>query len=124
MYSIPVSVTTTIGVTVLAVILSGCQHMVPILVPPPVPPPPTAAVFKELEAGDEVRVTLQSGNSATFVIAEVQADALVAKDGRRFNYADMAQLEERRIAKAKTIALITAMPFIMLVLVGLTYHGP
>ena len=57
------------------------------------------------------------------MIAEVQADALIAKDGRRFNGADVAQVEVRRISKARTIALVAAMPFLMLILVGLTYHG-
>jgi hypothetical protein len=96
---------------------------VPIAVPGS-PPPAKSAVATELKAGDRVRVTMRSGNREAFVIVEAQVEALVAEDGRRFPYADIALLEKTRISKTKTIALIAALPFIMLVLVGLTYHGP
>ena len=75
------------------------------MVPGSTPPPPSAAVFTELKAEDKVRVTLQNGNMAEFVIAEVQTAALVAQDGRRFAYADIARLEKTRVSKGKTIAL-------------------
>ena len=75
------------------------------MVPGSTPAPSSAAVFTELKAEDKVRVTLQNGSMAEFVIAEVQAAALVAQDGRRFAYADMARLEKTRISKGKTIAL-------------------
>jgi hypothetical protein len=96
----------------------------PIVLPDATPPPPGSAVFTELAPEDKVRVTLRNGSTEVFVIAEAQADALIAEDGRRFPYADIARIEKTRVSKGKTIALIVAMPFIMLVLVGLTYHGP
>jgi hypothetical protein len=118
------TVTRTIEVVLSAVILSGCHSRVPIVVPVSMPPPPTSAVFTELKAEDNVRVTLWNGNTEVFVVAEAQAEALVAADGRRFLYADIAVLEKRHVSKAKTIALIVAMPFMMLILVGLTTVGP
>jgi hypothetical protein len=114
----------TIGVVLGAAILTGCHSRVPIAVPGSMPPPARSAVATELKAGDRVRITMRNGNREAFVIVEAQVEALVAEDGRRFPYADIALLEKTRISKTKTIALIAAMPFIMLVLVGLTYHGP
>jgi hypothetical protein len=115
---------TTIGVAIGAAILTGCHSRVPIAVPASMPPPAKSAVVTELKVGDHVRVTMRNGNREAFVIVEAQTEALVAEDGRRFPYADIALLEKTRLSKTKTIALIAAMPFIMLVLVGLTYHGP
>jgi hypothetical protein len=114
----------TIGVVLGAAILAGCHSRVPIAVPSSTPPPTKSAVVTELEAGDHMRVTMRNGNREAFVIVEAQVDALVAEDGRRFPYADIALLEKTQVSKTKTIALIAAMPLIMLVLVGLTYHGP
>lgn len=113
----------TLGAVLSAMILGGCHHMVPIVARPSTQPPTASAVATELKVGDEVRVTLRNGDSARFEVAEVQAEALVARDGRRFNYADVSRLEKRRVSKGRTIALIAAMPLIMLVGVGLTYHG-
>ena len=105
-----------------AVMLSGCHHMVPIVATSSTQPTPAAA-FAEVKVGDKVRVTLQSGNSTMVVIAEVMPEAFMARDGQRFDYADVARVEVRRVSTAKTIALVAAMPFLMLILVGLTYHG-
>jgi hypothetical protein len=109
------------GAILIAVILSGCHHMVPVV--DTLSSVPTAVGVSTLAVGDQVRVRLRNGDSAMCVVAEIRADALVAEDGRRFNYADVARLEKRRVAKSRTIVLIAAMPIIMLVLVGLTYHG-
>lgn len=92
------------------------------MLPDSTPAPPMSAVFTELRAEDKVRVTLRNGSKEVFVIAQAQADALVAEDGRRFPYADIALLERTRLSKAKTIPLITAMPFIALFLVALTTY--
>jgi hypothetical protein len=114
----------TIGVLLGAAILAGCHSRLPIAVPGSTPPSATSAVVTELKAGDHVRVTMRNGSREAFVMVEAQVDALVAEDGRRFPYADIALLEKTHVSKKKTIALIAAMPFIMVVLVGLTYHGP
>jgi hypothetical protein len=112
----------TIGVVLIAMILSGCHHMVPIVAQPSAQPPDVAAALAKVKAEDEVRVTLQNGNRHVVEVAEVRADALLASDGRRFPHADIARLEVRRVAKAKTIALIAAIPPIGLILLGLTWH--
>jgi hypothetical protein len=75
-------------------------------VPGAAAPPPDAAVFTELKAEDKVRVTLRNGNTAEFVLADVQPDALTARDGRRFPYADIARLERIRVSEVKTVVLI------------------
>lgn len=115
--------TRTIGIVLSAAILSGCHSRVPIEVPGSTPPPPTAAVFTKLKAEDKVRVTLRNSNMEVFVVAEVQAEALVAKDGRRFPYADIARLEKTHVSKFKTIALIVAIPFAMLIAAGAATVG-
>ncbi len=96
----------TTAVLLSAQMLSGCHSRVPIAVPDSTSGPPTAAVLSQLKADDEVRVTLRDGSIAEFVVAEVQADALVAEDGRRFSYADMTRLEKTHVSKGKTIALV------------------
>jgi len=96
----------TTAVVLSALILSGCHSRVPIGVPDSTPPPPTAAVLTELKVGDQVRVTLRNGSVVESVVADLQAEALVAGDGRRFPYADMARLERIRVSPAKTAALV------------------
>lgn len=113
----------TLSTVLSAVLLSGCHHMVPIVSAPATPAAAAVAVSAARTAGHEVRVTLHNGNRATFVVGDVRPEALFAEDGRRFNYADIARLEESRVSTARTAALIVASPFIALILVGLTYHG-
>jgi len=98
--------TRSIALVLSALILSGCHSRVPITVPDSAPPPPTAAVYTELKAKDKVRITLRNGSTQECVIGEAQADALVADDGRRFYYSDIARLEKTRVSKGKTIALV------------------
>jgi len=97
-------------------ILSGCHSRVPIGVPDSTPPPPTAAVLTELKVGDHVRVTLRNGSVVESVVADLQAEALVAGDGRRFPYADMARLERIRVSPAKTAALVGGLLLLVLLL--------
>ena len=114
----------TIGIVLAGIVVGGCHSRVPVATPGAIPPRQASIAPSELRAGDRVRVTLRSGATETFTIAEARSDSLVAEDGRRFSYADIRWIEEVRLSKARTIALVAAMPFIMLVLVGLTYHGP
>ena len=113
----------TIGVVLIGIIVGGCHSRVPVATPGTTPPSPESVALSELQAGDHVRVTLRSGRTETFAIAEAQPESLVAEDGRRFSYVDIRLVEEVRLSKARTIALIAAMPFIMLVLVGFTLYG-
>jgi hypothetical protein len=96
--------------------------MVPVVDRPAGQSADMAAALAELKPGDTVRVTLQNGDRMLFVVAEAQADALVASVvGRRFPHADIVRLEVRRVATVKTIALIAAVPFMALFFVGFLY---
>jgi len=84
-----------------AFILNGCHSLTRVALPDSTPPPPNAAVFAQLKAGDDVRVTLRTGEKVTFTLAEVQAEGLVAKDGRRYAFSDTRQIERQHISGTK-----------------------
>ena len=52
---------------------------------------------------------------AEFVVAEVEPEALVAKDGRRFLYVDIVRLERTRFSVGKTIAVTTPLSVLLIV---------
>jgi hypothetical protein len=89
-----------------AFIFNGCHTVTRVTLPDSTPPPANAAVFGLLKAGDNVRMTLRTGEKAAFTVAEVQAEGLVATDGRHFSYRDMAQLEERSLSRGRTAGLV------------------
>ena len=70
-------------------------------------------MFTQLKAGDHVRVMTRSGD-VTFVVADVQPEALMAKDGRRFPFADITRLEKSRLSVGKTIALSAGLIFVLI----------
>jgi hypothetical protein len=94
---------------------------VPVALPNSTPSSHRSVAFAGLAAEDNVRVTLRNGSKEVFDSAEVQADALIAEDGRRFPYSDIASLEKEHLSKRKTIALIVAMSFIVFILFGLAW---
>jgi hypothetical protein len=119
MSGIPTVAARSVGARATAVVLSalmlaGCHNRVPIQLPGSDPTRPTAAVFTELKEGDHVRVITRFVD-AEFVVADVQPEALVAKDGRRFLYADIARLEKTRLSVGKTIALTASLVFFLIV---------
>ncbi len=72
-----------------------------------------------VHAGDNVRITLRTGERLDFSVEQARDDSLIAKGGRRFPYADIARLEKRQLSKGKTIALaigISAAAFTFLIL--------
>ena len=89
-----------------ALVLSGCHSMARVALPDSTPPPPNAAVFAHLKAGDNIRVTMQTGEQVTFTLAEVQTEGLVAQDGRHIPFRDMAQIEKRHISPGRTVGLV------------------
>jgi hypothetical protein len=95
--------TRALALALTALILGGCQTRHPIAVPRSTPAPATAAVFTELRPGDQVRVTLLTGEVADSVVAEVRADALVVSDGRRFPYVEIARLVRQRTPAGNTL---------------------
>jgi len=92
-------------IVVSALFLNGCHTMTRVGVPDSTPPPPSAAVFAELKPGDNVRITLRSGEKVGFVFSEARADGLVGQDGRHVPYSDVAQLEKRQLSRSRTIWL-------------------
>lgn len=81
-----------------ALLLSGCHSMTRIAIPHSTPPPPDAAVFADLRVGDNVRVTMRTGERVTFTLAEVRTEGLVAEGGRHIPFGDIAQLDKRRFS--------------------------
>jgi hypothetical protein len=89
-----------------ALVLSGCHSMTRVALPDSTPPPSNAAVFAHLKAGDDIRVTMQTGEKVTFELAEVQTEGLVARGGRHIPFRDIAQIEKRYISWTK-IGILT-----------------
>jgi hypothetical protein len=106
-----------------AIILSGCHSRTRVAVPDSTPPPPNSAVFAQLKPGDNVRVTLRTGEKVTFTLAEVQPDALVAKDGRHFAFRDMTQLDKRHLSPWKTVGLAVGIFVVWFVAMAVSF-GP
>ena len=100
---------TTPAVTIVllsALVLSGCHSMTRVALPDATPPPPNAAVFAHLKPGDDIRVTMQTGEKVTFTLADVQTEGLVADGRRHIPVRDMAQIEKRHISWTK-IGILT-----------------
>jgi hypothetical protein len=118
--SLPVTV-----VVLSAFILNACHAATRVTLPDSTPPPPTAAVFAQLKAGDTVRATMRTGEKVTFTLAEVQAEGVVAKDGRHIPFVDIWQLEKRHISGTKTVMAI-AIPLVLLAFVAYfaSHFGP
>jgi hypothetical protein len=110
------------SVVVGAFLLTGCHSQKRIAVPSATLPPATTTASPALKAGDQVRVTLQNGDVARFVLAEVQADALLGNNGRRILFRDMTQIEVRHLSRTKTSVLVAVLTF-WLILVGALAAG-
>ena len=76
-----------------------------------------------LNPGDHVRVTLRTGEHLDFLVDEVLNDALMAKGGRRFPYAEMARLEKMELSKGKTTALVLGISAAAIALLVLAAFG-
>jgi hypothetical protein len=82
-------------IVVSALLMSGCSPWKRVTLPDSTPSPPNAAVFAELKAGDAVRVTTRTGSHVTFTVATVQADGILATDGRWWHFRDMTNIEKK-----------------------------
>jgi hypothetical protein len=78
-----------------ALLMSGCSPWTRVTLPDSTPPSPNAAVFAELKAGDAVRGKTRTGARVTFTVATVQADGILATDGRWWHYRDITSVEKK-----------------------------
>jgi hypothetical protein len=82
-----------------------------------VPFPPDATHQLALQVGDYVRLRCQDGSRVELRIERIQADAL-AGQGRTVKYADIRQVEVRRINKAGTVLVVAGIVVGVVVLAG------
>lgn len=97
------------AVTLVAVLLAGCQHALTRVALPGESPPAGMVAAADLHVGDEVRVVLRDGTIAGATIADLQPDALVAANGTRYAFADMTRLELRKVAAGTVLAFVLLM---------------
>lgn len=80
---------------------TGCRSL------RPVTPETTAAQPAwNVRPGDDLRLTLTDGRAVTCTVAAVESGAIVAKDGARYPFADIRQVERREVSGGKTAALV------------------
>lgn len=105
---------------VLAVtLLAGCSAHRRMIIPGQTPPRPDAT---GVAPGDFVRITLQSGTSVSFTVAEVHPDVLVSTTGQRIAFDSMTRLEARKFALGRTLLLTAAtLTLVVFVLTAAAY---
>lgn len=82
-------------------VLAGCRSL------RSVPPETTAAQPAwNVRPGDDLRLTLTNGRSVTCTVAAVESDVIVAKDGARYPFTDIREVERREISSGKTAAAV------------------
>src|SRR5580765_2166446 len=77
-------------------LLAGCHSYKPLAVPRATSKSARPPSLSGLKTGDYVRITLRDGNVAKVLVAEIQADALLASSGRRILFDDIGLIEVRR----------------------------
>jgi len=85
-----------------SLLVSGCTSMKAIQ-PAMVPGQP---VYGPLKPGDIVVVHTAEGEQEPFVVAGIDDEAIVARDGTRFTRQDIVRLERRALSGLKTAVLI------------------
>jgi len=92
---------------------TACHSHARVALPSGHPGQATASTDLGLQPGDHVRVTLVDGKTITFVVSNVDRDALVATDGRRVPYHDISRLETRHLSIVKTTVLVLGVLFVI-----------
>jgi len=87
-------------------LLAGCHAYKPLAVPRATAQSARPTSLSGLKTGDYVRITLRDGNIAKGLVAEIQADALLASSGRRILFDDIGLIEVRRLSAVKTSFLV------------------
>jgi hypothetical protein len=95
-----------IGLLAATLAASGCHTHQRVVLPASGSPSASAFELPPVHAGDDVRVTLRTGERLDFSVEEARNDSLIGKGGRRFPYADITRLEKRQLSKGKTVALV------------------
>jgi hypothetical protein len=114
------------AILVSALIVNGCHTMTRVGLPDAASPAPNAMAAAGLSGGDEVRVTLRTGEKVSFALSEVRAEGLVASDGRYVAYSEMAELKKQTFSSARTTWLIIGVAggtafFLVVLAVGMAY---
>lgn len=68
-------------------------------------------VFSDLQTGEIVVVHLRDGRRLQVTVAQVEHDAFVSKEGVRYAYDDIAQVQRRRVDRGKTALAVTGIAF-------------
>jgi hypothetical protein len=84
-----------------AMTLTGCTSMKTIR-----PATPGELPFGPVQTGDTVVVHTRGGEQASFVVQRIDAETLVAEDGRRYVRSDILRLERKAFSGPKTTGLI------------------
>lgn len=79
---------------------SGCTTLQPVVLT-------HSAAHPELRVGDDVRVRTTRGETLTFEVSALDDDGLAGRDVR-VRYAEIEQLQVRRISKGRTTAAVVA----------------
>lgn len=101
----PVLAMVVVGV---AIACSACHTTTRLALPSSTPPEAQVKTAAALKRNDTVKMQMTDGRRRTIVIAVVEPDALVAIDGKRYPFSDIASLEQVKLAKGRTAALAVA----------------
>lgn len=79
-----------------------------------------------VKPGDDIRVTLKDGRTLTLVVAAVETDAIVAREGTRVAFSEIQTLERRQFSGPRTaglavggiLAALLALAFAMVAAMG------
>ena len=92
--------TTMIWIVTFVVLASGCTTMKTVRVEDP-----QASPFGRVRAGDTVIVHTSDGRTDRFVVAAVEADALVSVNGSRYQRSEIRTIDRKTLSVPKTVGL-------------------
>lgn len=94
-----------VALVTVSALLAGCHVQTRVALPGDSPPTRTAPAAT-VKAGDEVRIVMRDGTLVGATVMTVQPDAVVASDGRRYLYAEMATLEIRALSVGRSAGAV------------------
>ena len=97
-----------------SVALTGCTQ---IRVVSPASPP-TQPPRWLLKRGDHVRLQMTTGERIRITVRAVEADAIVATEGTRYNWADVQLIEHRAFSPMRTVGLAVGIFIAVIVLLA------